>query len=168
MPRASRVPPRLITNSFQKPAPQGKAPRLWNAKRRIPSLVGLSRKDLLRQDFGTPTFCHAEDLFGYDLQRARGRPSPEAEIADIELRRVKLRAVSPPEGTRWWQQDANRVLQYMQNHPIYHKLSPDVHAFILANSQLDDKALRRLLSNPSAYFRSSRNVPFEHRQQVYL
>ncbi|RVX70717.1 hypothetical protein B0A52_05367 [Exophiala mesophila] len=168
MPRASRVPPRLVTNPFQKPPPTGKAPRLWNAKRRIPSLVGLSRRDLLRQDAGTPTFRPADDLFGYDLQRARTRPSPEAEIADIELRRIKLRAASPPEDTNWWQQDQNRVLQYMQNHPIYSKLSLDVQTFILANPQLDDKALRRLMSNPPAYFRTSRNVPLEQRQQVYF
>lgn len=161
MPRASRLPPKLITatSTFRKPTPVPHAPRLWNAKRRIPVSVGLKRKDLSRINDNPHIF----------FQRALRFAGPStSEASKIQDRYLKFKAAEPPENLEWWQQDSSRVLQFMENHPLYSKLSSDVRTFIAANPHLSFDRITTLIKNPSAYFRRSHNVPFEDRVQVHL
>lgn len=126
MPRASRLPPKLITatSTFRKPTPVPHAPRLWNAKRRIPVSVGLKRKDLSRINDNPHIF----------FQRALRFAGPStSEASKIQDRYLKFKAAEPPENLEWWQQDSSRVLQFMENHPLYSKLSSDVRTFTVCH-----------------------------------
>jgi hypothetical protein len=156
MPRASRIPAKLITHKTTKLA--SNAPKLWNAKERIRTNVGLNPNEvnLLRKS------PHPEFLS--QLKKA-GKGSPKYD--DIYDRWLKLRHAQPTRGN-WWENDQSLVSQYMENHPQLSKVSEDVRDFILKNPSLRAGQIRYLLRNPTKYFSIPKNVPLEDRRQVYL
>lgn len=167
MPRASRVPAKLLTQKPSKVAPN--APRLWNAKERIKTSVGLGDRErsLLRE---SPHSHFLEQLKAPVV----GRRSPEV-YAEVYDRWLKLRHAEPSSAkgedggpVEWWKNETSLVSQYMKNHPLLSKLSEDVQSFISENPQLSSGQINRLLKNPSRYFSIPINVPYEDRRQVYL
>lgn len=156
MPRASRIPAKLVTHKTTKIA--SNAPQLWNAKERIRTNVGLTGKDLnLLRKSPHPEFLR-------QLKKA-GKGSPKYE--EIYDRWLKLRHAEPTEGN-WWENDPTVVSQYMENHPQLSKVSEDVRDFILKNPSLEKSQILDLLRNPTQYFSIPKNVPLEDRRQVYL
>lgn len=154
MPRTSRVPAILVT---KKPPPTlaSNAPRLWNAKERIRTNVGLKQRDLERLK-ESPHIQYEKNL---------GRSNSQT----LYNRWLKLRYAEPAEDKdQWWKNESSLVVQYMENHPQLCKVSEDVRTFISENPQLTAHQIMSLLRNPARYFSSPKNVPFEDRKQVYL
>lgn len=160
MPRTSRVPAKLITYKPAKLAHN--TPKLWNAKERIRTNVGLSPRDLLYLKHSESP--HPRIFAQLKRSREKGNLSRYEEIYN---RWLKLRYAEPVTGN-WWNNEKTLVSQYMENHPVLHRVSKDVRDFISANPSLEPWQVESLLRNPTRYFAVPRNVPFEDRQQVYL
>jgi len=160
MPRASRVPAKLIIHKPTQLAPH--TPRLWNAKERIRTNVGLSPQDLSR-------LKRSESFHPFFLAQLKKsqREGDHSRYEKIYSQWLKMRYAEPVEGN-WWKNEKTLVSQYMENHPVLHKVSKDVRDFISANPSLEPWQMENLLRNPTRYFSLPKNVPLEDRQQVYL
>ncbi|KEF55652.1 uncharacterized protein A1O9_08402 [Exophiala aquamarina CBS 119918] len=160
MPRASCVPAKLVTYKPTKLARN--TPRLWNAKERIRTNVGLSPQDFYYLKYsGSP---HPRILAQLNKSREEGDHS---RYEQIYSRWLKLRYAEPAHGN-WWNNEKALVSQYMENHPVLHRVSKDVRDFISSNPSLQPWQVDNLLRNPTRYFSVPKNVPLEDRQQVYF
>ncbi|KAK5059766.1 hypothetical protein LTR84_009649 [Exophiala bonariae] len=154
MPRASRIPAILISQKPPSRLPSN-APRLWNAKERIKTNVGLKQRDMEK----------LKESPHIQYEKSLERSNNEATYK----RWLKLRYAEPMEGKdQWWKNESSMVLQYMENHPQLCKVSEDVQIFISENPQLTAHQISYLLRNPARYFSIPKNVPFEDRKQIYF
>jgi hypothetical protein len=138
----TRTPPALLTRRTNPTKPKD-GPRLWNAKRRIRTSIGIP-------------FTSA--------QAAVRRPTSGCTQKFTDRWSDALKSVS----NRWWELDGENLRMFMNEHPQISKVSEDVKDFIIKSSDRNRSHILRLLSRPSEYFSLARNVPDTQRKQVFL
>ncbi|KAL6248464.1 mitochondrial 54S ribosomal protein YmL41 [Rhinocladiella similis] len=161
MPRA-RLPPTLHTKPklpTTRAAPN--APRLWNAKRRVKTTIGLN-------PFSATIFKRVEPplkwLEKYEVQLSSNQP-PKQQLAPETLE--ALRATQTDSELRWWEMDRKHLDHFMDVYPPLSLVSSDVRDFLHSNSKyLSPQKVTQLLQSPSRFFSKPANVPYESRKQI--
>ncbi|KIW60183.1 hypothetical protein PV05_00420 [Exophiala xenobiotica] len=158
MPRA-RLPPTLYTKSKNIRTSSG--PRLWNAKRRTRTSVGLTPEH--SKDFEKTTSVQKWlEIHKSQVQSNNHRRlDPVTEQALQETRNNN--------DLEWWKLKREDLDNFMDVHPHLRRVSSDVRDFICANRHIFDKpTVLKLLENPPRFFAASSNVPYEFRKQIYF
>ncbi|KAJ9496535.1 mitochondrial 54S ribosomal protein YmL41 [Exophiala xenobiotica] len=159
MPRA-RLPPTLYTKSKNIRISSG--PRLWNAKRRIRTSIGLTLRDF-------ETFRETRSLERWFKIQSKNKSLPAAHRLN-KMTRQALRETRDNNGDlEWWKLKREDLDSFMNVHPGLQRVSSDVRDFIYANRHTFNRdTILKLLENPSRFFAASSNVPYEFRKQVFF